>query len=189
MSPFRKQASRIHRPDGHPQRRHPRHRLHNAENRRANPRHLQGVLRKKYEYRLVGISAVMADLSGKSRSKTFEKPTKDKETIHVAAQELFEKYLAETDLPIRRVGVKVGSFFKEERQQKQLTSFFQSGERTFFCCFLLKTSTKTTIATIGIMISIASNRRLVPTGAVSKGIVTVGNCEGVGVGGGKNGCN
>ena len=33
-------------------------------------------------YRLVGISAVMTDLSGKSRSKTLDKPAKDKETIH-----------------------------------------------------------------------------------------------------------
>jgi DNA polymerase IV (DinB-like DNA polymerase) len=81
---------------------------------------------KNMSYRLVGISAVMADLSGKSRSKTFEKPTKDKETVHVAARELFEKYLAETELPIRRVGLRIGIFVKEEKQQKQLSSFFQS---------------------------------------------------------------
>ncbi len=82
---------------------------------------------KDMNYRLVGISAVMTNLSGKSRSKTLEKPTKDKETIHEVAQELFEKYLTETNLEIRRVGVRIGSFVKEERQQKQLTSFFQSG--------------------------------------------------------------
>ena len=81
---------------------------------------------KNMSFRLVGISAVMTNLSGKSRSKTLEKPTKDKETIHKVAQELFEKYLAETELPIRRVGVRIGSFVKEERQQKQLTSFFQT---------------------------------------------------------------
>jgi DNA polymerase IV (archaeal DinB-like DNA polymerase) len=79
---------------------------------------------KNLSYRLVGISAVMDDLSGKSRSKTLEKPAKDKETIHKAARELFERYLAETELPIRRVGVRVGSFVREERQQQQLTSFF-----------------------------------------------------------------
>ena len=48
---------------------------------------------KNMSYRLVGISAVMTDLSGKSRSKTLDKPTKDKETINKAARELFEKYL------------------------------------------------------------------------------------------------
>lgn len=81
---------------------------------------------KNLSYRLVGISAVMVNLSGKSRSKTLEKPAKDKETIQKAARELFEKYIAENDLEIRRVGVRIGSFVKEERQQKQLTSFFQT---------------------------------------------------------------
>ncbi len=79
---------------------------------------------KKMSFRLVGISTVMTDLSGKSRSKTLDKPAKDKETIHKSAQELFEKYLADTELPIRRVGVRIGSFVKEEPGQKQLASFF-----------------------------------------------------------------
>jgi DNA polymerase IV (archaeal DinB-like DNA polymerase) len=81
---------------------------------------------KNVSYRQVGISAVMTDLSGKSRSKTLEKPVKDKETIRKAARELFEKYLGETDMEIRRVGVRVAEFSKEERQQQQLTSFFQN---------------------------------------------------------------
>jgi DNA polymerase IV (DinB-like DNA polymerase) len=79
---------------------------------------------KNLSFRQVGIYAVMTDLSSKSRTKTLDKPAKDKETIHKAAQELFEKYVGETELEIRRVGVKVGGFVKEERQQKQLTSFF-----------------------------------------------------------------
>lgn len=81
---------------------------------------------KNTSFRLVGISAVMTDLSGKSRSKTLDKPAKDKETIIKGALELFEKYLRETERPIRRVGVKIGSFVKEEPRQKQITSFFQS---------------------------------------------------------------
>jgi DNA polymerase IV (archaeal DinB-like DNA polymerase) len=81
---------------------------------------------KNLSYRLVGIFAVMTDLSGKSRTKSFDKPAKDKETIHKAAKELFEKYLGETALEIRRVGVRVGSFTKEESKQKQLTTFFSS---------------------------------------------------------------
>jgi nucleotidyltransferase/DNA polymerase involved in DNA repair len=66
----------------------------------------------------------MTDLSMKSRSKTLEKPGKDKQMIRKAARELFEKYLDATDLAIRRVGVRVAIFSKEERQQQQLTSFF-----------------------------------------------------------------
>jgi DNA polymerase IV (DinB-like DNA polymerase) len=84
----------------------------------------QEFTQKDLSYRQVGITAVMTDLSAKSRSKTLEKPAKDKETIRKAARELFEKYLGETDLEIRRVGVRVASFSKEEREQKQLTSFF-----------------------------------------------------------------
>jgi hypothetical protein len=41
---------------------------------------------------------------------------------------LFEKYLLESTLEIRRVGVKVSGFIKEEPQQKRLSSFFQSGD-------------------------------------------------------------
>jgi hypothetical protein len=39
---------------------------------------------------------------------------------------LFEKFLAESPLEIRRVGVKVSRFSKEEPQQRQLTSFFSA---------------------------------------------------------------
>jgi DNA polymerase IV (DinB-like DNA polymerase) len=82
---------------------------------------------KKLCYRLVGIAAVMTDLSMKSRSKTLEKPSKDKETISKAARELFEKYLNETDSAIRRVSVRVAILSKEKSQQQQLTSFFAEG--------------------------------------------------------------
>ncbi len=84
---------------------------------------------KGLSYRQVGIYAVMTDLSAKSRSKTLEKTAKDKETIRRTARELFAKYLDETDLEIRRVGVKVGHFSKEESGQKSLTSFMQKTQR------------------------------------------------------------
>jgi DNA polymerase IV (DinB-like DNA polymerase) len=80
---------------------------------------------KNLLYRQVGITAIMTNLSAKSRSKTLEKPTKDKETIRKTARELFEKYLGETDMGIRRVGVRVANLTREERQQQQLTSFFK----------------------------------------------------------------
>ncbi len=79
---------------------------------------------KNLSYRQVGIVAIHTDLSSKSRSKRLDKPAKDKETIHKAAQELLEKYLEETDMELRRVGVRVADLSKEERQQKQITSFF-----------------------------------------------------------------
>jgi DNA polymerase IV (archaeal DinB-like DNA polymerase) len=86
--------------------------------------HAEFIQKNRGTYRQVGITTVMTDLSGKSRTKTLDKPSKDKETIHNAARELFENYLDETDKDIRRVGVRIAAFSKEERQQKQLTSFF-----------------------------------------------------------------
>jgi nucleotidyltransferase/DNA polymerase involved in DNA repair len=43
-----------------------------------------------------------------------------------AVLELFEKFLGKSELEIRRVGVKISRFSKEETKQKQLSSFFQS---------------------------------------------------------------
>jgi nucleotidyltransferase/DNA polymerase involved in DNA repair len=68
---------------------------------------------------------VLTDLSSKSRSITLEQPAKDTETIKKNVKELFAKFLNETQLEVRRVGVKVSGFSREEPQQKQLTSFFQ----------------------------------------------------------------
>jgi nucleotidyltransferase/DNA polymerase involved in DNA repair len=64
------------------------------------------------------------DLSSKSRSVTLEQPAKDKETIKRNVCLLLEKYLAESTLEIRRVGVRVSGFNKEVPQQKQLSAFF-----------------------------------------------------------------
>ncbi len=82
------------------------------------------VSERGYSFKTVSIYAVMVDLSSKSRSITLDQPGKDKETISRNVRGLFEKFLAESPLDIRRVGVRVSGFSKEERQQKQITSFF-----------------------------------------------------------------
>jgi DNA polymerase IV (DinB-like DNA polymerase) len=87
---------------------------------------IKEVAAKGYSYKTVSIYAVMVDLSSKTRSVTLEQPVKDKETITKNVHELFEKFLSEMPLEIRRVGVKVSGFSKEQAQQKQLTSFFTS---------------------------------------------------------------
>ena len=79
---------------------------------------------KNLYFKQVAIVAVMTDLSTKSRSVTLEQPAKDQETIKRNVKSLFEKFLGESTLEVRRVGVKVSHFSKEEREQKQLTSFF-----------------------------------------------------------------
>ena len=85
------------------------------------------VTEKGYSFKTVSIYVVNVDLSGKSRSVTLEQPAKDKETIKRNVKGLFEKYLAESPLEIRRVGVRVSAFSKEEPKQKSLMSFFGSG--------------------------------------------------------------
>jgi DNA polymerase IV (DinB-like DNA polymerase) len=79
--------------------------------------------KKHLSFRQVGIVAFMSDLSVRNRSKTLEQPTTDLETLRKIVRELFEKFLASPDLEVRRVGVKVSGFVKEERAQKQLTIF------------------------------------------------------------------
>ena len=84
------------------------------------------VTAKGYAFKTVSIYAVNVDLSSKSRSVTLEQPAKDKETILRNVRMLFEKFLAESPLEIRRVGVRISAFSKEQAKQKQLTSFFSS---------------------------------------------------------------
>jgi nucleotidyltransferase/DNA polymerase involved in DNA repair len=63
-------------------------------------------------------------LVNKSRSVTLEQAIKDKEPLKKHVRLLIEKYLTESSLEIRRVGVKISGFSKEQKQQKQLSSFF-----------------------------------------------------------------
>jgi DNA polymerase IV (archaeal DinB-like DNA polymerase) len=84
------------------------------------------LIERNLSFKQVSIYLVMVDLSSKTRSVTLEQPAKDKETIKKNVKILFEKFLGESTLEIRRVGVKVSGFHKEEPHQKQLTTFFQS---------------------------------------------------------------
>jgi DNA polymerase IV (DinB-like DNA polymerase) len=84
------------------------------------------LVQRNVSFKQVGIIAIMTDLSVRSRSKTLETATNDVEALRQAVRELFEKFLGESELEIRRVGVKISHFAKEEAEQKRLTSFFQS---------------------------------------------------------------
>jgi DNA polymerase IV (DinB-like DNA polymerase) len=87
----------------------------------------QELTQRDISFKQVGIIAIMTDLTAKSRMQTLEQPTRDLETLRRVARELFEKFLSDSTLEVRRVGVKVSQFTKEEKQQKHLTSFFQNG--------------------------------------------------------------
>jgi nucleotidyltransferase/DNA polymerase involved in DNA repair len=66
----------------------------------------------------------MADLKVRNRSQTLEQPSKDLEALRRLVRTLLEKFLEDSDIEVRRVGVKVSQFVKEENGQKQLQSFF-----------------------------------------------------------------
>jgi DNA polymerase IV (DinB-like DNA polymerase) len=84
------------------------------------------LVQRKVGFKQVGIIAIMADLSVHSRSQTLEKPANDMELLRRVVGELFGKFLNESELEIRRVGVKISHFSKEEVEQKQLSSFFRN---------------------------------------------------------------
>jgi|WetSurMetagenome_2_1015567.scaffolds.fasta_scaffold03984_5 DNA polymerase IV (archaeal DinB-like DNA polymerase) len=84
------------------------------------------VTEKNLSFKTVSIYMVMTDLNSKTRSVTLEQPAKDKATITRNVRSLFERFLGESTLEVRRVGVKVSGFSKEEPRQKPLTSFFSA---------------------------------------------------------------
>jgi DNA polymerase IV (DinB-like DNA polymerase) len=84
------------------------------------------AVQRNVNFKQVGIIAITTDLNVRSRSKTLDTATNDVEVLRQAVRELFEKFLSEANLEIRRVGVKISHFSKEEREQKKLTSFFGS---------------------------------------------------------------
>ena len=84
------------------------------------------LVQRNVRFKQVGIIAILTNLSVRSRSKTLETATSNVEVLKQEVRELFEKFLNESDLQIRRVGVKISHFIKEEAEQKRLTSFFQS---------------------------------------------------------------
>lgn len=82
------------------------------------------LLQQGFSFRTVGIAAVMVDMSMKSRSKTLENPTTDLVILKATLKELLQKLLEETDLKVRRIGVRVSSFEKEHKKQRPLTTYF-----------------------------------------------------------------
>ena len=86
------------------------------------------ISEERIAYKTVGISVVTTDMSIHTRSRTFENPTNSLETMKEAVKELMQKFLEQSDQEARRVGVKVSNFAKEQKSQKQLTSFMKQTE-------------------------------------------------------------
>jgi len=86
------------------------------------------LVQQKLSFKAVGIVAFMKDLTVYSRSKTLQNQTDDVEIMKQTVEELFAKLLSEVQFDVRRVGVKVSGFAKEQRGQKKLTSFLEPAE-------------------------------------------------------------
>ena len=84
------------------------------------------LAKRNLSFKQVSVIAIITDLSVRSRSKTLETATNDLAHLRQVVRELFGKFLNESKLEVRRVGVKVSQFSKEENEQKKLTSFLGS---------------------------------------------------------------
>ncbi len=78
-----------------------------------------------YSFKNAGIYVVLTDMIAHSRSKTFESPTNDLIIFKETVRELFDRFLTETELKVRRIGVRVAGFAQAEKSQKALTDFLK----------------------------------------------------------------
>ena len=83
------------------------------------------LVNRQLLYRSVSIYVVAANLSTHSRSKTLETPTTNLQLFKDTVKELFQRFLNDSDLDVRRVGVKVSSLSRKEVFQQRLTKFFR----------------------------------------------------------------
>jgi nucleotidyltransferase/DNA polymerase involved in DNA repair len=83
------------------------------------------ITEQRLRFKTVGTIVITADMSIHMRSKTFENLTSDLETMKRTVRELLGKFLEENELGARRVGVKISNLVREQKSQKELTSFIQ----------------------------------------------------------------
>lgn len=87
---------------------------------------IHAVLSEKGLYcKSVRVIAVMANMSVRNRSKVLDAATADQSVIMMSVKELFAKLIDETQIEVRRIGVRVSNLEKQSRTQKQITSFLQ----------------------------------------------------------------
>jgi DNA polymerase IV (DinB-like DNA polymerase) len=84
------------------------------------------ITQKDLSYKQVGIIAVMSNLTIHNRSQTLEQPTDSIVTLRNLVSLLFSKLFVEENLEVRRIGVKVSQLGKKDKEQRQLTSYFQN---------------------------------------------------------------
>lgn len=90
---------------------------------------ISDLSQRRLKFKTISIIAIMTDLDTHSRSMTFEAPKSDPSFLKEKAKELFEKFIEEHGLKMRRVGVKVSGLIREQESQKQISSFFESDDK------------------------------------------------------------
>jgi DNA polymerase IV (DinB-like DNA polymerase) len=83
------------------------------------------IINDRLAYKTVGIIVITTDMGIRTRSKTLENPTDGLVALKGTVKELLEKFLIQTDFEVRRIGVKISNFAKEQKNQRQLTSFIK----------------------------------------------------------------
>ena len=85
------------------------------------------LVQKSLRFKSVGIALVTKDMRIRSRSMSLENPTNDREVIKRIVKDLLERFLAESEIEVRRVGVRLFNFIREHDQetQRQITSFLR----------------------------------------------------------------
>jgi len=86
------------------------------------------LIQREISFKSVGILAVMKDMRIRSRSRTLKESSNDFQVLKRTVRELFQKFLDESELEARRVGVKVSNFVKRQEKQKELTGFLSVTE-------------------------------------------------------------
>lgn len=83
------------------------------------------LIRGGFGFRTVTIIAVAKDMSVHSRSRSLDYSSDRLDVLKDTVREILTHLLAECDLEIRRVGVKVSGLAKRSEAQKRLTSFIE----------------------------------------------------------------
>jgi len=86
------------------------------------------IAEDRLTYRTVGIIVITTDMAIHTRSKTLENSTNSLDTMKATVKELLEKFFDQTESEARRIGVKISNFAREQKNQRQLTSFIEQSK-------------------------------------------------------------
>jgi DNA polymerase IV (DinB-like DNA polymerase) len=83
------------------------------------------VINQNLTFKTVGIIGITIDLRTHTRSRTLDSVSNSLELMKKTVRELFGNFLYESEIDLRRVGVKLSNLSKLEENQSQITRFFE----------------------------------------------------------------